>query len=122
MHSRSGFSGSPVYVYRTFGSDLTEVWGEQFEYLEMEFDDLHLQTSRLGSMGSFGEPFSGRVRGTHGRLKTKHMFKLLGIHWGQFPEEWELQDPKRLKKSRRDLIVNGAYVTGLSGMTCVIPG
>ena len=27
MHSRTGFSGSPVYVYRTFGADLASVWG-----------------------------------------------------------------------------------------------
>jgi hypothetical protein len=48
---------------------------------------------------------------------------LLGIHWGQFPEEWELKQLKTEKKSeqRRNLITDGAYVAGLSGMTCVIP-
>jgi hypothetical protein len=48
--------------------------------------------------------------------------KLLGIHWGQFPEEWELKHPDKIDKQERShLITDGAYVAGLSGMTCVIP-
>jgi hypothetical protein len=31
MHSRSGFSGSPVFVYRTFGADFTHRFGEDVE-------------------------------------------------------------------------------------------
>ncbi len=120
MHSRGGFSGSPVFVYRTFGSDLTAFWGDAFELLELEFDDLELEPSRMGSM-SRGQTFSGRIRGRNGRIQTRRFLRLLGIHWGQFPEEWELKDKKRLKESRKDLIVDGAYVDGLSGMTCVIP-
>jgi hypothetical protein len=85
MHSRSGFSGSPVFVYRTSGSHF--------------FDD------------------SVVVGGGH-------FIRLLGIHWGQFPEEWELKNKKKKDKNARrhkTLITNGQYVEGLSGMTCVIP-
>jgi hypothetical protein len=121
MHSRSGFSGSPVFAYRTFGSDLTQVqFGEPFDSIELEVDELELEPSRLGSMTG-GQSFSGRIRGRSGRLMARNLFKFLGIHWGQFPELWELQDKKRLKKSRKGLILDGAYVDGLSGMTCVIP-
>ena len=56
-----------------------------------------------------------------GRIQAKTLFKLLGIHWGQFPERWELRDGAKLAESREDLIVEGGYVEGMSGMTCVIP-
>src|SRR5205823_82762 len=36
MHSRTGFSGSPVFVYRTFGSDLTQSFGHRFDAIELE--------------------------------------------------------------------------------------
>lgn len=49
--------------------------------------------------------------------------KLLGIHWGQFPEVWELENPYASKSIIHDasLVTDGAYVKGFSGMTCVIP-
>lgn len=51
MRSRSGFSGSPVFVYRTAGS-------------------------------IFGKPNT--------LVGGGHFLKLLGIHWYQFPERWNL--------------------------------
>jgi hypothetical protein len=107
MHSRSGFSGSPVYVYRTFGSDLDDTWGFPFKELEI---------SNWGS-GMRGFPLSGRMR-------VDTLFLFLGIHWAQFPEQWEMHDKSTLKesaKSRKGLIAEGGYVEGFSGMTCVIP-
>ncbi len=102
MHSRTGFSGSPVYVYRTVGGDLgNDFFGYEFERLQMRSD--------------FGDSFRGSV-------VFRGLFRLLGIHWGQFPEKWELHErPAQLSESRRDLIVEGGYVEGMSGMTCVIP-
>lgn len=87
MHSRTGYSGSPVFVYRTGGS-------------------------------IFGKP--GTIVG------GGHLMKLLGIHWGQFPERWELARGAATRKDETDpaeaeLIVDGQYVRGLSGMTCVVP-
>jgi hypothetical protein len=72
MRSRSGFSGSPVYVYRTFGSNLTNVAGH-------EFDEVELNTDMI-------REFGGRMS-FRGRLRAHNLFQLLGIHWGQFPEE-----------------------------------
>jgi hypothetical protein len=84
MHSRTGFSGSPVFVYRTAGSVFP--------------------------------PQSPTGRGlTWG---GGHVMKLLGIHWGQFPEKWELREGGI---TEADLITDGQYVKGLSGMTCVCP-
>jgi len=55
-------------------------------------------------------------------LEAKSMFKFLGIHWGQFPEKWELKNAREISESRqKNLITDGAHVEGMSGMTCVIP-
>ncbi len=95
MHSRTGFSGSPVFVYRTFGSDLTT--------------DKH-KVDRL--------IVDEDVRGV--TVEHRTLFKFLGIHWGQFPETWELKDSRRLAESSH-LISGDKYIEGMSGMTCVIP-
>jgi hypothetical protein len=86
MHSRTGFSGSPVFVYRTTGS--------YFDYAD---DDISKNSVRFG-----------------------HIVKLLGIHWGQFPEAWEIAQMTP-PEPHAALITDGRYVKGLSGMTCVIP-
>jgi hypothetical protein len=87
MHSRTGHSGSPVFIYRTPQSEIG---------------------FRLTS-----EP--GNYLG------------LLGIHWGQFPELWEIGENKQktaqatLQGQAENLILEGQYVKGLSGMACVLP-
>ena len=86
MHSRSGYSGSPVFVYRTTGGT--------FNYYDPE-------------------------RLSEAKITLGHLMKFLGIHWGQFPEDWELRSNADLTEA--SLITDGAYVRGLSGMTCVIP-
>ena len=109
MHSRTGFSGSPVFVYRTFGSDLTTD--------NLEFDHLQIDQweERLRPNSRIGGAMTGRIH-------VETMFHFLGIHWGQFPEKWELHEKSYLEEaSRKDLIVKGGYVEGMSGMTCVIP-
>ncbi len=109
MHSRDGFSGSPVYVYRTFGSDLTEIWGSPFEALEVD---------NWATAFEYG----GRRPRLRGRIRAHRLFQLLGIHWAQFPEEFGREGLPKIKESRRRrLTVDGPYVVGMSGMTCVIP-
>ena len=103
MHSRTGFSGSPVYVYRTFAHDLDE----------RTFFGRNVEVS--GIRQKLGDRWSGRVD-----IKPT-LFALLGIHWAQFPERWELKEKSTLKETRKDLIVEGGYVEGMSGVTCVIP-
>jgi hypothetical protein len=84
MHSRTGFSGSPVFVYRTLFSDLTDAPGNI-------------------------------VAGPH-----SHFIKLLGIHWGQFPEKWEIASGK-VPSGEVALSANATHVLGLSGMTLALP-
>src|SRR5262249_51938844 len=87
MHSRSGFSGSPVFMYRPPQQDLPEQL----------------------------------VPATHRNVNIDTIFRFLGIHFGQFPEEWEIgrRKPRRTEARKRGLITDGAYVTGWSGMTIV---
>jgi hypothetical protein len=110
MHSRSGYSGSPVFVYRTPGSDLSE-------RLSNEIKEATILLAGVNYLG------------------------LLGIHFAQFPEEWELkmemlksppwwrrisslwrrETTARSESFKVPAIKDGAYVKGLSGMTCVLP-
>lgn len=113
MHSRTGFSGSPVYVYKTFGSDLSEDG--------IKFDELNIDQLNDGNYWSDKidvRALKGRLTG---RIRAEQMFKVLGIHWAQFPERWELRDRSLLDEANKNLIVEGGYVEGMSGMTCVIP-
>jgi hypothetical protein len=95
VHSRTGYSGSPVFVYRTFGSDLT--------------------TDQLGA-DLLVSP-RGMVAAPH-----THFIKVLGLHWGQFPERWEIKNKER--KRTEAVLAQGAerYIEGMSGMTLAIPG
>ncbi|MBL1255854.1 serine protease [Methylocystis sp. Sn-Cys] len=98
IHSRAGFSGSPVYVYRTFGSDLKQKFGESINGLDLQIDSI-----QVDDLGRPGGRTSGRVRGSRGTINYNGMLKLLGIYWGRFPEQ------------------AGAPGSELSGTGCVIP-
>ncbi len=93
LHSRSGYSGSPVFVYRTPGFDL-------------EDKGLRPEQPMLLKAGTL-------------------LFLLLGIHFAQFKEEWQIDAPVQASEtiSRVPLVKdrNGIYVKGFSGMSCVLP-
>jgi hypothetical protein len=78
MHSRTGFSGSPVFMYRTPGSGFAED----------------------------GQWFTGST------------LYVLGLHWGQFREQWEIRDNSKHAAMNDQ---NKQYVKGLSGMTLIVP-
>lgn len=93
LHSRSGYSGSPVFVFRTPGFDLEE-------------------------------PAATSLNDAKFLFAGVQYLALLGIHFAQFIEEWELTDKTKQVKPRSGsvpLIRDGMYVKGLSGMTCVLP-
>jgi hypothetical protein len=91
LHSRPGHSGSPVFVYRLPGYDL--------------------------------ETAAPPSDGTKHVVTTEHnMLMLLGIHFAQFPERWQIGKTGLVTESDSEpLIREGAYVKGMSGMTCVLP-
>jgi hypothetical protein len=115
MHSRSGFSGSPVFVYRTFGQDLTQHSGEA---VKIDLEPL-LRMVRRG-IGP------DRIRGDlDTTLHYRTMFRLLGIHFGQFSERWKIAesaiDDAEAEGNALGISPDKAYVVGVSGMTCVAP-
>jgi hypothetical protein len=76
MNSRTGFSGSPVFVYRTMGGEI----------------------ENIGKM----------------RFQENQFVSCLGIHWGQFPEEWEIKSTGKLRaRSKRRSFIPGQYFRGL---------
>jgi len=90
IRSRSGYSGSPVFIYRTPAS-----------YLEAQMK-ISSGEGDFVSGGSF--------------------CMVLGIHWGQFPETWQLKTNScDADFENQVLLTDGSYVQGLSGMTTVIP-
>jgi hypothetical protein len=99
MHSRSGYSGSPVFVYRTFGADLSFNPDRHFR---IRVDE--------------------RLRdGIELDVDVDTVFEFLGMHYAQFPEDWEIGKRKKTEARRKRLISDDECVTGFSGMTCVIP-
>jgi len=83
LHSRTGYSGSPVFVYRTPGSDLTTH---------------HIMAGPAG-----------------------HFVLFLGLHWGQFPEAWEIKEGKAPDTHAAPVSGNDRYIKGMSGMTLAVP-
>lgn len=100
MHSRTGYSGSPVYAYRPQGRIN--------------------KSSQLYDGVVIGSNFGDITRRTWGD-GTQLLLKLLGLQWGQFPELWELKSGVTRPKEEATLITAGKYVQGFSGMSCVIP-
>jgi hypothetical protein len=84
VHSRTGYSGSPTFVYRTLGTDLR-------------------RSSMVTGPGTV-------------------FVKMLGIHWGQFPEKWKVTAIGKVKPSSQPRrFIGETEIEGLSGMTCAIP-
>jgi hypothetical protein len=112
MHSRSGFSGSPVFVYRTMGSSLASM--DTFYPVELDyFDNAEHKHVPL---------YSGILK-----LKPMNKFALMGVHWGQFPERYRIHRGTAVNSETEEVPdplatpVDGAYIGGYSGMTLVVP-
>jgi hypothetical protein len=83
MHSRTGYSGAPVFVYKIPGSEFLDTTPNNFA------------------------PYFG----------------LLGIQWGAFPDKMSIEEDKiaTARTQGTNLILEGQYVKGLSGMNCALP-
>ena len=89
----------------------------------------------MNSRSGSGSPvFVFRTLGSHfieqaqpGQVLTGggHYMKLLGIHWGQVKEKWEVANISKgeisSKEAKDFLKLEGRVILGLSGMTYVIP-
>lgn len=107
MHARTGFSGSPVFMFRTFGSDLTTD-KHRIDRLTLSFPNYPLKDKH-------------EVDAEDAVAELRTLFYFLGILWGQFPEEWELKQGALKQRKLSHAIPPGAYIEGFSGLSCVVP-
>jgi hypothetical protein len=113
MHSRTGFSGSPVFVYRTFGSNLTQDRGESIE----------IETAPIVNQLRGGDLLQRMPTQIRSTLHYHTWFRFLGVHFAQFSERWGLEangEPQEDANAFR-VSTDGGFVAGVSGMTCVAP-
>ena len=95
-HSRSGFSGSPVFVYQTYGADLSTF---PMDWRRTERDHVMLA----------GGP-------------TDRYVGLLGVHCGQFWDDVKFRKPERAESERiGDVIREGETLEIQGSMTIVVP-
>lgn len=110
-HSRSGFSGSPVFLYTN-----------PLVHLNNSFPTIRgtVDASRIAS--DIQDNF-GRLRNVDVeiRLSGRPSVQLLGMHWGQFAERWDLEKRDVQDIEKESYVTTGTFVNGFSGMTCVLP-
>lgn len=122
MHSRSGFSGSPVFVYRTFGGDLENpTSGHSVRIPAVE---IRRGIERKGGfLGNDLDSLDGAGRTIELKMQSKIVLYLLGIHWMQFPEPWRLEngDAPFVESPAKYPGMEAKHIKGMSGMTGVAP-
>jgi hypothetical protein len=118
MRSRGGFSGSPVFVYRTPDGDLRSV----------DFG-VRRRTSVAPKIAGYGsarrddrEP-DGTIEWQFEHDTENNLFvSLLGIHAGQYPEPVKVKKIKAApKQGEADAIQDGEMLEIPGGMTIVVP-
>jgi len=97
MRSRGGFSGSPVFVYRTPGGDL------------------RMDSNTVTATKNFG------VQMHFTKLGENRFLKLLGVHAGQYPEKTKAKLTESLNHESNAAIHDGDDLEIPSGMTLVVP-
>jgi hypothetical protein len=123
MHSRTGFSGSPVFVYRTFGSDLRP-WSQREDVqATVKIPVPSPQQIRAAVEATRWQGQQRReVTDTFPvQITMRPVLRLLGIHWGQFPERWDLKNLEEATRPDDTASANNHYIDGVSGMTLVAP-
>lgn len=114
MHSRSGFSGSPVFVYRTFGGDLENpTYGHSVTIPAIDI------ARGIERKGGFLEndlySLDGAGRKIELQMQSKIVLYILGVNLGQYSELWQIK-----KKSNTD-DSDATHVKGTSGLSAVAP-
>jgi hypothetical protein len=115
IHSRPGFSGSPVFVYRTPDSDLRS---------------LDMKTGKRRFI--FPALEKGRVMGTRSQqvdvvevdLDNNRFLKLLGIHVSQFHDSIDIKKVSKKKPAKEaddGIIRHGSTIRSPGSMTIVVP-
>jgi hypothetical protein len=125
MRSRSGFSGSPVFVYRTPDADLRD---DAIAQRQRRYFDPEPSLTRRNSRDPIGDLESKRARREHEAWleETDHgrnvFFCLLGIHVGQMSEPVKVRKVhKRIVRAAHDIIRDGDELRMGSSLAIVAP-
>jgi len=105
MRSRSGFSGSPVFIYRTPAGDLRESADRGF------WQSIRERDSRLLGMEAM----------RYSETQENTFLALLGVHLGQFPESVKVSKLERAVSESDDIIRDKDRINIAGGMTIVAP-
>jgi hypothetical protein len=107
MHSRAGFSGSPVFVYRTVTNDFRDMVQRSVK-----------QITKLNKSMSIAMRSTGLLNWNLGRFLL-----LLGIHVGQFQDQIKIskENSEYAEKKSNQEINDGDIVRFPSSMTIVVP-
>ncbi len=108
MHSRGGYSGSPVFVYRTFGADLKD----RTEYVRMDLSPV---------AGYLEDDFRHSSQPVRIKVFPETMFYLLGMQCAQFMEPWKLKGAVTIEDQATLRTSDATYLSGSSGMSSVVP-
>jgi len=123
MRSRPGFSGSPVFIYRTPAGDLRNATlrGED----QIRKRETRRSFDIVGAGGDFGyeiidRTFFNNIEDDEER-KSNTFLMLLGIHAGQYPERVEARKEKRTQPEYDDIIRDRDKMKMPSSMAVVVP-
>ncbi len=119
MRSRPGFSGSPVFIYRTPSGDLREAaerGGFRTRLRSIDF---------VGAGGDFGYEMIDHIDSNYAadeKERRKNTFlMLLGIHAGQYSERVEARKIKKTAGESDDVIRDRDKLKIPSSMALVVP-
>jgi len=113
MHSRPGFSGSPVFIYRTPDGDLRD--------LERRTHGFRVPPNNLRLKRS---PDGEEIELIDTTDENNRFLRLLGIHVGQFHEAVKIHKvvPKRkLRKESDNTLRDGDEIRFPGSMTIIVP-
>ncbi|HEX3653900.1 MAG TPA: hypothetical protein VHU18_13860 [Rhizomicrobium sp.] len=117
MHSRPGFSGSPVFVYRTPDSDIREL-----EYHAPPKQFVVPRFPVTGRLERWSEDSHEEVQMYEVDTKKNRFLKLLGIHVSQFHDQVRITKvPMGKHDERNQELKDGDTIRFPGSMTIVVP-
>jgi len=118
IRSRGGFSGSPVFVYRTPEGDLRSIDVDGYRRRTTVAPHISASDTRIeGRSAAIAPPWE-----TEYDTENNIFLRLLGIHAAQYPEKAKVWKPRKLKSEADDDVIRyGDEIWINSGTTIVVP-
>ena len=101
IRSRGGFSGSPVFVYRTPEGDLRSIDVDGYRRRTTVAPHISASDTRIeGRSAAIAPPWE-----TEYDTENNIFLRLLGIHAAQYPEKAKVWKPRKLKSEADDDVI-----------------